>query len=314
MNINNIYNKICLKKEKNEYSKLITKATNLAILLSIILLLLKLLAWWKTKSISMLAASIDSLIDITSSTINLLIIYYSLQPADSEHAFGHGKAESLSALAQSIFICGTAIFLFLNSLYYISHPTKIGYPIIGILVIIISFFLTLILVIFQKKVIAKTNSQATHADMIHYESDILINSAILLALILNIFNIKQADAFIALIISIFIFYNSFKVGYKAIQSLLDRSLPDKEKKIIVDLITSWPKVKGAHQLKTRKSGPTRFIQLHLVLEDNLPLLESHLIAKKIEKALNKEFPYSDIIIHQDPYSIVSDKYKGFFKN
>ncbi|QJC33554.1 cation diffusion facilitator family transporter [Enterobacteriaceae endosymbiont of Donacia provostii] len=313
MNINNICNKISLKIKKSEYNKLITKSTNLAILLSTTLLLLKLLAWWGTKSISMLTASVDSLIDIASSTINLLIIYYSLQPADSEHTFGHGKAESLSALAQSIFICGTAIFLFLNSIYYIYHPVKIYYPIIGIFVIIISFLLTLILVIFQKKVIKKTNSQATHADMIHYESDILINTAILLALILNIFNVKQADSLIALIISIFIFYNSFKVGYKAIQSLLDRSLPDNEKKIIIDLIKFWPKVKGAHLLKTRQSGPTRFIQLHLVLEDNLPLLESHSIAKKIENALHKKFPYSDIIIHQDPYSIVSKKYKGFFK-
>ncbi|QJC37999.1 cation diffusion facilitator family transporter [Enterobacteriaceae endosymbiont of Donacia marginata] len=312
--MNNISKKNFFKKEKNEYNKLIIKATNLAILLSFTLLILKLLAWWQTKSISMLAACVDSLVDITSSSTNLLIIYYSLQPADLEHTFGHGKAESLSALTQSIFICITAIFLFLNSLKYISHPTKLYYPIIGIIVIIISFFLTLILVIFQKKVIAKTNSQATHADMIHYESDILINSAILIALILNFFNIKQADSFIALIISIFIFYNAFKVGYKAIQSLLDRSLPEHEKKIIIDLITSWPKVKGAHQLKTRQSGPTRFIQLHLVLEDNLPLLASHSIAKKIENALHKKFPYSDIIIHQDPYSIVSEKYKGFFKN
>ncbi|QJC32342.1 cation diffusion facilitator family transporter [Enterobacteriaceae endosymbiont of Donacia dentata] len=311
--MSNISQKISFKKSENEYNKLITKATNLAILLSLTLLILKLIAWWQTKSISMLAACMDSLVDIMSSTINLLIIYYSLQPADLEHTFGHGKAESLSALAQSIFICITAVFLFLNSLKYISHPAELYYPIIGILVIIISFFLTLILVIFQKKVIKKTNSQATHADMIHYESDILINSAILFALILNFFNIKQADSIIALIISLFIFFNSFKVGYKAIQSLLDRSLPDNEKKIIIDIITSWPKVMGAHQLKTRQSGPTRFIQLHLVLEDNLPLLESHSISKKIENALNKKFPYSDIIIHQDPYSIVSKKYKGFFK-
>ncbi|QJC31514.1 cation diffusion facilitator family transporter [Enterobacteriaceae endosymbiont of Donacia tomentosa] len=312
--MNNVFKKISFKKKKNEYNRLITMATSLAILLSFTLLILKILAWWYTKSISMLAACMDSLIDITSSIINLSIIYYSLQPADSEHTFGHGKAESLSALTQSIFVCGSAVFLFLNSLRYLSHPEKLNYPIIGIIVIITSFILTLILVIFQKKVIYKTNSQATHADMIHYESDILINSAILAALILNFYNIKKADSLIASVISIFIFYNSFKVGYKAIQSLLDKSLPNKEKNIIINLISSWPRVMGAHQLKTRQSGPTRFIQFHLVLDDNLPLLESHSIAEEIENALNKKFPYSEIIIHQDPYSIVSEKYKGFFKN
>ncbi|QJC29810.1 cation diffusion facilitator family transporter [Enterobacteriaceae endosymbiont of Plateumaris sericea] len=299
--------------KKNQYTNLVTKATNLAILLSLTLLMLKIWAWWYTKSISMLAACIDSLIDITSSTINLFVIFYSLQPADSEHTFGHGKAESLSALAQSMFISGTTLFLCLNSIKYLSNPEKLNYPIIGVLVIIISFFLTLILVIFQKKVIHKTNSQATHADMIHYESDILINSAILIALFLNYYGIHRADSIIALIISLFIFYNAFKVGYKAIQSLLDQALPNTEKTIIINLISSWPGVKGAHQLKTRKSGPTRFIQLHLVLDDYLPLLESHYIAEQIEIALNKKFPNSDIIIHQDPYSIVSNKYKGYFK-
>ncbi|QJC28028.1 cation diffusion facilitator family transporter [Enterobacteriaceae endosymbiont of Plateumaris braccata] len=300
--------------KKNQYTNLVTKATNLAILLSLTLLIMKILAWWYTKSISMLAACIDSLVDITSSTINLFIIFYSLQPADSEHTFGHGKAESLSALAQSMFISGSTLFLCLNSIKYLSNPEKLHYPIIGILVIIISFFLTLILVIFQKKVIYKTNSQATHADMIHYESDILINSAILIALVLNYFGIHRADSLIALIVGLFIFYNAFKIGYKAIQSLLDQALPNKEKKIIINLVSSWPGVKGAHQLKTRKSGPTRFIQLHLVLDDYLPLLESHSIAEQIELALNKKFPNSDIIIHQDPYSVVSEQYKGYFKN
>lgn len=78
------------------------------------LLLIKIFAWWYTGSVSILAALVDSLVDIAASLTNLLVVRYSLQPADEEHTFGHGKAESLAALAQSMFISGSALFLFLR--------------------------------------------------------------------------------------------------------------------------------------------------------------------------------------------------------
>ncbi|QJC31098.1 cation diffusion facilitator family transporter [Enterobacteriaceae endosymbiont of Macroplea mutica] len=312
--MNFIFKKLFLKHKTTNYNTLVVRITYCAILVSFILLILKIIAWEYTHSISMLASFIDSLIDITSSTINLLILYYSLQPADFQHSFGHGKAESLSALTQSVFICGTAIILFIHSIKYYSHPIHLIHPTIGIIVIIFSFFSTLLLVMLQKKVIKQTNSQSTHANMLHYQSDILINSAVLFAFICNIYNINTADPLITLCISILIFVNATKIVYKSIQSLLDQSLPDYEKKIIMNLINSWPKVLGAHELKTRQSGPTRFIQLHLVLDDKLSLLEAHAIAEEIELALGKKFPYSEILIHQDPYSIVPKHNQGFFQN
>ncbi|QJC30618.1 cation diffusion facilitator family transporter [Enterobacteriaceae endosymbiont of Neohaemonia nigricornis] len=303
-----------IQKQTSKYNNLVIKATYFAIILSFILLFLKIIAWYYTHSISILAACIDSLIDITSSTINLLILYYAVQPADFQHSFGHGKAESLSALTQSVFICITSLFLCLHSIKHLSVPMKLCNPIIGIIVITISFFSTLILVIFQKKVINQTNSQATHANMLHYQSDMLINSAVLVALICNIYGITKADSLITLFISIFIFFNATKVIYKSIQSLLDRSLPDYEKKIIMNLVNSWPEVLGAHELKTRQAGPTRFIQFHLVLDDNLSLLEAHDIAEQIELAINRKFPYAEVLIHQDPYSVVPKNDHGFFQS
>lgn len=95
------------------------------------------------------------------------------------------------------------------------------------------------------------------------------------------------------------------------QSLLDRALPDEERQEIIDIVTSWPGVSGAHDLRTRQSGPTRFIQIHLEMEDDLPLVQAHLVAEQVEQAILRRFPGSDVIIHQDPCSVVPKEGKMF---
>ncbi|KTG75750.1 ferrous iron transporter, partial [Klebsiella pneumoniae] len=94
------------------YGRLVSRAAIAATAMASALLLI-IFAWWYTGSVSILAALVDSLVDIAASLTNLLVVRYSLQPADEEHTFGHGKAESLAALAQSMFISGSALFLFL---------------------------------------------------------------------------------------------------------------------------------------------------------------------------------------------------------
>ncbi|MBN0763904.1 CDF family cation-efflux transporter FieF, partial [Pseudomonas aeruginosa] len=96
------------------YGRLVSRAAIAATAMASALLLIKIFAWWYTGSVSILAALVDSLVDIAASLTNLLVVRYSLQPADEEHTFGHGKAESLAALAQSMFISGSALFLFLT--------------------------------------------------------------------------------------------------------------------------------------------------------------------------------------------------------
>ncbi|TGB97488.1 divalent metal cation transporter FieF, partial [Salmonella enterica subsp. enterica serovar Enteritidis] len=88
----------------------------------------------------------------------------------------------------------------------------------------------------------------------------------------------RADALFALGIGIYLLYSALRMGYEAVQSLLDRALPDAERQEIIDIVTSWPGVSGAHDLRTRQSGPTRFIQIHLEMEDNLPLVQAHFVA------------------------------------
>ena len=296
-----------------QYGQLVSRAAIAATVMASLLLLIKIFAWWYTGSVSILAALVDSLVDIAASLTNLLVVRYSLQPADEEHTFGHGKAESLAALAQSMFISGSALFLFLTGIQHLAAPESMKQPLVGIVVTVIALISTLILVTFQRWVVRKTQSQAVRADMLHYQSDVMMNGAILIALALSWYGWHRADALFALGIGVYILYNAIRMGHEAVQSLLDRALPDTEHQAIIRIVTSWPGVRGAHDLRTRQSGPTRFIQLHIEMEDNLPLVQAHIIAEQVEQAILHHFPGSDVIIHQDPCSVVPSERQGHFE-
>ncbi len=124
--------------------------------------------------------------------------------------------------------------------------------------------------------------------MLHYQSDVMMNGAILLALGLS-GTAGIAPMLCCIGIGIYILYSALRMGYEAVQSLLDRALPDEERQEIIDIVTSRPGVSGAHDLRTRQSGPTRFIQIHLEMEDSLPLVQAHMVADQVEQAILRRF-------------------------
>ncbi|MEZ9082550.1 CDF family cation-efflux transporter FieF [Vibrio harveyi] len=289
---------------KQQYARLVTMAAWTATIVATLLLIVKVITWWVTGSVSLLASLIDSMLDIAASVVNLIVVRYSLQPADREHTFGHGKAESLAALAQAMFISGSAVFLILNGVERFFRPHELNAPELGVYVSLFAMVVTFGLVMFQKHVVRVTGSQAIAADSLHYQTDLYMNGAIMVALGLSYFGVTQADAVFAVGIGIFILYSAFKMVSEAIQTLLDRKLPDEELEQIRQECLKVEGVLGVHQLRTRMSGPTRFIQLHLELDDNLRLIEAHHIADKVEDNLLELFPEVDVLIHQDPLSVV----------
>lgn len=289
---------------KQEYARLVTLAAWTATIVASGLLIVKIAAWWVTGSVSLLASVVDSLLDIAASVVNLIVIRYALQPADREHTFGHGKAESLAALAQAMFISGSACFLLLNGVERFFRPHELQSPEYGIYVSVFALLVTFALVSFQRYVVKKTNSQAIAADSLHYQTDLYMNAAIILALGLSWLGFKQADAIFAIGIGLYILYSAIGMAYQAVQTLLDRKLPDDELAQIRAACLSVSGVLGVHQLRTRMAGPVRFIQLHLELDDHIPLIEAHRISDQVEEKLRHLFPGADVIIHQDPYSVV----------
>lgn len=296
------------------YEKLVKRVTFIAVLVSIFLIFIKLITCWFTGSMSLFVSLLDSGIDLLASGLNFFLVRYALKPADEEHAFGHGKAESLAALAQSTFIIGSATILVLTSVKLIIHPVTVQIPLLGIGISVISAFLTGLLVMYQKYVIKLTNSKAIQADMLHYSTDFFMNIAVIVALFLSWNGIVHADAIFAFFIALYIFYGACKIAYSAIQDLLDKVLPDSDKQRILEIASSFSEVYGLHDLKTRQAGPVKFIQLHIELDDQIPLVQAHDIADMIEKLISREFYPAEVIIHQDPISVVPKEMSRLWEN
>ncbi|OBW98926.1 cation diffusion facilitator family transporter [Gallibacterium genomosp. 1] len=292
---------------KDRYSIYVKRAACLAIFTAFFLVSIKAIAWWKTGSVSILAAITDSLLDLLASFTNMLILRFALMPADDNHSFGHGKAESLASLAQGMFICGSVVFLFLQGIQRLHSPEITDHNIWGIAVTIVSVIMTAILVSFQKYTIKRTDSPAIKADSLHYQTDLFMNLGILIALVISYYGFVMADAICALIIAVYILINALKMVSESVQMLLDVALPEEEISEIKKIAKRNPKVLGVHDIKTRRAGAVRFIQLHLELEDNLPLMMAHAITEELEQELRQAFPNSDIMIHQEPTTVVKQE-------
>ena len=264
------------------------------------LIVVKLAAWYVTGSISLLASLVDSVMDSFASLINLFAIRYSLQPADEEHRFGHGKAEPLAGLAQSAFIAGSAVFLIFHAVDRLRYSHQLEQVGIGIGVMVLAIVMTLVLLAIQRYVIQKTDSTAIRADSLHYVTDLLTNISILLALYLSTLGWTWADPVFAIAVAIYIFYSAFHIGHDAFQQLMDRELPDDILQRIQATAMGDPAVKGIHEMRTRQSGQTKFVQLHLVLDEDMSLKRAHAIADKVEAEIKSFLPDAEVLIHQDP--------------
>ena len=292
------------------YSRWVTLASTAAVVTATLLILGKLIAWLMTDSSSLLASLTDSFMDVSASIINLLAIRYALAPADEEHRFGHGKAESLAGLIQSAFISGSALLLMMHGISSMLNQVPVVRLEAGIWVSAGSILLTLLLVSFQSLVIRKTNSVAIKADMLHYRSDLLLNAGVLLALVLAGQGWYWADGLFAILIGLFLVWGAIQIGYESVQALLDRQLPEEEQARIMALCCAVEGVHGVHDLRTRQSGPTRFVQLHLELDDQLPLVQAHQIADEAELAVRQSFERMEVIIHMDPISVLTKEQQG----
>lgn len=296
---------------KEEYARLVNLAGRAAIVVASLLIIVKLIAWFMTDSSSILATLTDSIMDVTTSIINLFAIKVALQPADDDHRFGHGKAESLAGLAQAAFISGSSILLMLTGISSLVNGHQIVATNVGIGVMIFSVLITMALVVFQTKIVKKTDSVAIKADSLHYRTDIFMNGAVLIALILAAIGWHWADGLFAIMVSFYILHGAWEIGSQSVDALMDKQLPSSEEELIIKAAYKIKDVRGVHDLRTRQSGNTKFIQLHLELDDNQTLFEAHEKADMLDAELEKHFPNADILIHLDPLSTVPAELSGF---
>jgi ferrous-iron efflux pump FieF len=286
-----------------ETARLLRLATYASVGTAAVLILAKLVAWLMTGSVSVLASLVDSALDVGASLVNLFAVRWSLMPPDAEHRFGHGKAEALAALGQATFIGGSAVFLGLQALDRLFNPRPIEETGVGLVVIGLAILATLALLTFQRYVIRRTGSTAIRADALHYATDLATNAATIVALLLAGTGWLGADPLFGLAIGAYILYSAARIALDAIDLLMDRELPEEQRRQIETLARAVPGVLGVHGLRTYRSGQAIMIQLHLSLADELPLLAAHQVGVEVETRIRREYPDSDILIHQDPVSL-----------
>lgn len=281
-------------------ARLLRLATYASVLVAVILITLKAAVWYLSGSVSLLASLIDSLMDGGASLINLLAVSYALTPADKGHRFGHGKAEALAGLAQSIFISASALLVLWQGIEHLRHPVPLDAAWYGVAVMLLSIIATLILLRFQNHVIQRTGSTAIRADALHYRSDLLMNASIIIALVLAWYGITSADALFGIGVALFIGYGALQIGRDAVQILMDHELPDTVRTEALALARAVPGVVDVHDLRTRESGQQWFMQLHLELPGELSLNDAHELGEQVRHAILQRFPQAEVLVHKDP--------------
>lgn len=288
-------------------ARLMRLATYASVAVAATLITAKTGALYATGSAVILATLIDSMLDGAASLLNLLAVRHSLQPADTEHRFGHGKAEALAGIGQAAFIGGSAVFLGFESVQRLLSPAPVTQSGIGIAVTLFALALTMLLVAFQRYVSRASGSVAISADALHYASDVLLNLGVIAGLLLSgRFGIPLADPLIALLIAAWIGYSAVRIFMTSYDQIMDRELPDEDRQKVRQIALAHAGVHAIHDVRSRLSGTTPFIQLHIEMQPDLTLHQAHVISDAVEAKVKAAFPGAEVIIHQDPAGFEKD--------
>jgi len=279
-------------------------ATGAAVAVALVLIAAKFAAWIATGSVALLSTLVDSAVDAVASILNLIAVRQALQPADNEHRFGHGKAEPLAGLGQSAFIAGSALFVIGEAGKRLFVPEPVVHNMVGIVVMVASIALTMVLLRFQRMVVRETGSLAVRADATHYLGDLLMNGAVIVALVAQAtLGLPYVDPILAIVIAIVLIRSAWTISHESLDLLMDHELPETQRDRIIAICHTHPEVRNVHDLRTRSTGHDSFIQLHLELDADMALSRAHVISDEVEASIRAEFPTAEVIIHQDPAGV-----------
>ena len=284
-------------------SALKNSAARLSIFAAAFLILLKTGTGWLTGSIAVWASLLDSAMDIFASSINYFAVRAASRPPDEDHAYGHGKVESLAGLFQAAVITFSGLFVIYEAIKRMIYPHPTGSEPLGIATMIIAILISFALVARLRRVARLTDSPALSADAVHFASDVWTNGGVLLALALIYFTgWTIVDPLISVAISIYILSSALGVGRESVDVLMDRRLPPEVDEQVAGIVRRFRSegVLGFHDLRTRRSGAQKFIDLHLEVERHKTLEEAHAASVSVLRTIEAEIPRAKVQIHTDP--------------
>jgi ferrous-iron efflux pump FieF len=268
----------------------------------------KLAIWIATGSVAILGSLVDSGMDALASVVTLISIRQAAQPPDRAHRYGHGKAEAIGAFVQAGFVLGSAFFLANEAVRRLLGPQPLEQSGLGVAVLLLACVLTAALLGFQRYVVRRTGSIAIRADSLHYRSDLLMNLAVIVILVLTeATGSMLVDPLFGLTLVLVLLFSAVAVARRALDMLMDRELPAAQRASIRTLALQHPRAHDVHDLRTRRAGSDVFIELHLELDGELSLEQAHAITHEVEARIRAAFPSADIIVHQEPAGLADER-------
>ena len=274
-----------------------------SVAVALLLVGLKLWALAATGALSIAASLADSALDLMMSLAAFAAILYAARPADEDHAFGHTSAEDLAALGQSLFILVSAGVIAVAAVRRLSadQPTPLAAEGTGIAVMAVSIAVTAALVLWQRRVAARTGNRVVRADSLHYLGDLVPNLGAILSLWVSArWGLWQLDSAVALAAAAMLAIGALSIFRGAWDALMDRRADPAVVAGIESIVRGWPGIRGYHDLRTRQSGSTVFVNLHIELDGSQSLAEAHAIGADLKRAILQAYPQTDVIIHKDP--------------
>ncbi len=278
------------------------KASLFAIASAFILALSKLSAGLMSGSMAVLSSSLDSILDIFMSGMNFLAIREASKPADYRHQYGHGKAENLAALVQSLVIIFTGGAIFYNAIHKFLHKDAIHYSGLDLGVMLLSVIFSMMISIVLRKVGEKTDSSALKADALHYSSDLYSNSAAIVAIVLTYYTgITFFDLFFSVVVAVILIVSALRIFRDGFGGLMDASIPSDLEQKLHEIVIAMPyPYAGYHKMRSRVAGSKKYVDFHLLICRDEKIDEAHKMADKLEIVLAKEINNLDTIIHIEP--------------
>jgi ferrous-iron efflux pump FieF len=266
------------------------------------LVLLKGVAAWLTGSLALGAAALDSAVDVFVSSASYFVIRRSAAPPDADHAYGHGRFETLAALGQGLLLLGAAAGLITAGVHRLLAPELPRSIDLGVAVLAVSMLASWLVSWHLGRAAARSGSPALRADSIHYRADLWVNAAAMLALLLVRWaRWPQADPLLGLLVSAVVLRAGALLLFESLGDLSDRGLPAHDLRRIEAVVASFaPEVVGLHGLRTRRSGSRCWIELHLEIPRTVTFEEAHARGARVRRAIEHDLPRSRVLVHTDP--------------
>ena len=273
-----------------------------SLLIGLIVLGLKTLAWWLTGSVALYSDALESIVNVVTAIVALIAVRLAQRPADAALPYGYHKAEYFSAVVVGVMIIVAAILILREAFYGFLEPQMPDAPVQGL---IISALATIINVIWAQVLIRhgrKARSPAIEADGRHLMTDVVSTIGVLVGLgLVYLTGFAQLDAILAALVALNILWSGWGVIRDSVGGLMDVAVPPDIQKTIREVIAN--NADGAieaHDIRTRQAGKMTFIDFHLVVPGAMSVDQAHGICDSIEAKLREAVDNAQITIHVEP--------------